>query len=73
MTALAPHPIVTRSAPAPETAKGSRLPSLLRTTDYKTIGRVYTATSLAWFVIGGLMAMLMCGELARSGLQFLSP
>src|SRR3712207_1610323 len=34
---------------------------------------MYLATSFAWFVIGGLMALLMRGELARPGLQFLSP
>src|SRR3712207_6443781 len=34
---------------------------------------MYLVTSFAWFVIGGLMALLMRGELARPGLQFLSP
>src|ERR671927_1521295 len=34
---------------------------------------MYLATSFAWFLAGGLMAMLMRGELARPGLQFLSP
>src|SRR3712207_2794750 len=34
---------------------------------------MYTATSFVWVVIGGRMAMLMRGELARPGLQFLSP
>ena len=53
--------------------KGSRLSNLLRTTDHKTIGLMYLATSFAFFLIGGLMAMLMRGELARPGLQFLSP
>ena len=73
MTALAPHPIVSRPSAAAPVAKGSRLLSLLRTTDHKTIGLMYTATSFAWFLVGGLMAMLMRGELARPGLQFLSP
>ncbi|TYP82823.1 cytochrome c oxidase subunit 1 [Blastococcus xanthinilyticus] len=53
--------------------KGSRLSNLLRTTDHKTIGLMYLATSFAYFVLGGLMAMLMRGELGRPGLQFLSP
>ncbi|SFF80478.1 cytochrome c oxidase subunit 1 [Blastococcus tunisiensis] len=53
--------------------KGSRLTNLLRTTDHKTIGLMYLTTSFAFFVIGGLMAMLIRGELARPGLQFLSP
>ncbi|SHN80854.1 cytochrome c oxidase subunit 1 [Geodermatophilus obscurus] len=73
MTALAPQPIVTRSSTAPAPAKGSRLSNLLRTTDHKTIGLMYLVTSFVWFIIGGLMAMLIRGELARPGLQFLSP
>jgi len=70
---IAPAPIVSRPSPVHEAEKGSRLSNLLRTTDHKTIGLMYLATSFAWFVIGGLMAMLMRGELARPGLQFLSP
>jgi cytochrome c oxidase subunit I len=70
---IAPAPIVSRPSPVHEAEKGSRLSNLLRTTDHKTIGLMYLATSFVWFVIGGLMAMLMRGELARPGLQFLSP
>jgi cytochrome c oxidase subunit I len=73
MTVLAPHPIVTRSSTAHAPDKGSRLSNLLRTTDHKTIGLMYLATSFAFFLAGGLMALLMRGELARPELQFLSP
>jgi cytochrome c oxidase subunit 1 len=45
---------------------------ILRTTDHKTIGILYLVTSMAFFMIGGLMALLMRGELAVPGLQFLS-
>src|SRR4051812_17064673 len=34
---------------------------------------MYLATSFAFFLAGGLMALLMRGELARPELQFLSP
>src|SRR4051812_18608363 len=34
---------------------------------------MYTTTSFIWFFVGGLMALLMRGELARPELQFLSP
>src|ERR1700712_937493 len=34
---------------------------------------MYLATSFVWFMVGGFMAMLMRGELARPGMQFLSP
>jgi cytochrome c oxidase subunit I len=63
---------VSRPSPVRVAVKGSRLSNLLRTTDHKTIGLMYLATSFAWFFAGGLMAMLMRGELARPGLQFLS-
>src|SRR5690349_1165099 len=34
---------------------------------------MYLVTSLAFFMLGGLMALLMRAELARPGMQFLSP
>ena len=52
--------------------KGSRLSNLLRTTDHKTIGLMYLVTSFVFFILGAWMAMLMRGELARPGIQFLS-
>ena len=64
---------MSRPSPAREVEKGSRLSNLLRTTDHKTIGLMYLVTSFAYFMIGGLMAMLMRGELAQPGLQYLSP
>src|SRR4051794_38662813 len=73
MTAIAPRPIVSRPSPASFPEKGSRLTALLRTTDHKTIGLMYLVTAFVWFIVGGFMAMLMRGELARPGLQFLSP
>jgi cytochrome c oxidase subunit 1 len=45
---------------------------VLRTTDPKVIGRMYLVTSLAFFALGGVMALLMRVELARPGRQFLS-
>jgi cytochrome c oxidase subunit 1 len=53
-------------------ARGEVFASLLRTTDHKTIGRMYLVTSFAFFLAAGAMAMLMRAELARPGLQFLS-
>src|SRR5204863_965807 len=38
----------------------------------KQIGILYLTTSMAFFLVGGLMAMLIRGELAQPGLQFLS-
>ena len=73
MTAIAPQPIISRPSPAHIAVKGSRLSNLLRTTDHKTIGLMYLTASFVFFIIGGLMAMLMRAELAQPGLQFLSP
>src|SRR5689334_19842655 len=67
MTAIAPHPIISRPSPAHIARKGSRLSSLLRTTDHKTIGLMYLTASFVFFIIGGLMAMLMRAELGRPG------
>jgi cytochrome c oxidase subunit I len=67
-----PTPIVTRPWPVRQPVKGSAFARLLRTTDAKQIGLMYLTTSFAFFLIGGLMALLMRAELARPGLQFLS-
>ena len=45
----------------------------LHTTDPKVLGVMCIATSFTWFMIGGLMALFMRAELARPGMQFLSP
>ena len=53
--------------------KGSQIWTIVNTTDPKLLGVMYIVTSMTFFLIGGLMALLMRGELARPGLQFLSP
>jgi cytochrome c oxidase subunit 1 len=73
VTTVAPKPIVTRPWPVHRPVKGSALARLLRTTDAKQIGLMYLVTSFVFFLVGGLMALLMRAELARPGLQFLSP
>ena len=72
MTLTAPSPIVSRPDPVRPASRGSVLLDLLRTTDHKTIGKMYLVTAFGFFLAGGLMALLMRGELARPGLQFLS-
>ena len=44
----------------------------MTTTDHKTIGIMDVVACFAFFFTGGLMALLMRGELATPGLQFLS-
>ena len=45
---------------------------MITTTDPKVLGIMYLVTSFAFFLIGGLMALLMRAELAVPGMQFLS-
>ncbi|MFI6168744.1 cytochrome c oxidase subunit I [Nocardia sp. NPDC051052] len=45
---------------------------MITTTDPKVLGIMYLVTAMSFFFIGGLMALLMRGELARPGMQFLS-
>jgi len=73
VTTVAPKPIVTRPWPVHKPTKGSALARLLRTTDAKQIGLMYLVTSFAFFLIGGFLALVMRAELARPGLQLLSP
>ncbi|HSF27247.1 MAG TPA: cytochrome c oxidase subunit I [Actinomycetes bacterium] len=52
--------------------KGNAVVRWITSTDHKVIGQLYLATSFGFFLIGGVMAMVMRAELARPGLQFLS-
>ena len=70
---IAPAPIVSRPSPVRAVEKGSRLSNLLRTTDHKTIGLMYMTASFMFFIVGGLMAMMMRAELAQPEMQYLSP
>ncbi|WP_206186582.1 cbb3-type cytochrome c oxidase subunit I, partial [Williamsia sp. 1135] len=45
---------------------------VLTTTDHKMLGIMYLVACFAFFLIGGLMALLMRSELTVPGLQFLS-
>ncbi|MEU4574006.1 cytochrome c oxidase subunit I [Nonomuraea sp. NPDC023979] len=69
MTAIH-EPLVT-SAPRPVT-KGQVIAKWLSSTDHKIIGHLYLITSFVFFLIGGIMALVMRAELAQPGLQFTS-
>jgi cytochrome c oxidase subunit 1 len=73
MTAVSPRPLQPRPWPARRQVRGSWLARTIRTTDAKQIGIMYLATAFAWFVIGGLMALLMRAELGQPGMQIVSP
>ncbi|MDX6392739.1 MAG: cytochrome c oxidase subunit, partial [Streptosporangiaceae bacterium] len=42
-------------------------------TDHKVIGVQYTVTSFFFLFVGGLLAMLIRAQLAKPGMQFLTP
>jgi cytochrome c oxidase subunit 1 len=73
VTAVAPRPVVTRPYPVQRAPRGAKFLQYLHTTDPKVLGVMYIATSFAWFMIGGLMALFMRAELGQPGMQFLSP
>ncbi|MFI2226753.1 aa3-type cytochrome oxidase subunit I [Streptomyces fradiae] len=63
----------------PETAgrprgrrRGRVVVDWLTTTDHKRIGHLYLITSFAFFLVAGVLALLMRAELARPGLQLIS-
>ena len=50
---------------------GEGIVAYVTTTDHKKIGLLYIGSGLVFFLIAGLMALLMRSELAAPGLQFL--
>ncbi|PYE13797.1 cytochrome c/quinol oxidase subunit I, partial [Williamsia limnetica] len=75
MTAVdQPTTLVAPVRPYPERTgpKGSFIYKMLTTTDHKMLGIMYLVACFAFFLIGGLMALLMRSELTVPGLQFLS-
>src|SRR3954452_19543327 len=70
MTATTPStaPVVGR----PRRELGRSIVKVLTTTDHKVIGKLYLTTSFAWFLVAGLMALVMRSELANPGMQFVN-
>jgi cytochrome c oxidase subunit 1 len=59
-------------APPRERTRGSAVVSWITTTDHKVIGYLYLTTSFVFFLLAGLMAMVLRAELAEPGRQFVS-
>jgi cytochrome c oxidase subunit I len=53
-------------------SKGQIAVKWLTTTDHKLIGHLYLITSFIFFLIGGVMALLIRAELAKPGLQIVN-
>jgi cytochrome c oxidase subunit I len=50
-----------------------RVAGWITTTDHKRIGILYIATSLAFFLAGGVLALIIRGQLASSGADVVEP
>ena len=62
-----------QSAPAKKAlTKGQLFVKIITSTDHKMIGYLYLYTTFAWFLIAGLLALILRAELTRPGLQFVS-
>jgi cytochrome c oxidase subunit 1 len=73
MTTFAERPALTLpTQDLQPTRKGNAFVKWVTTTDHKRIGYLYLFTTFAWFLIAGLLALILRSELARPGLQFLS-
>ncbi|MDH6131911.1 cytochrome c oxidase subunit 1 [Kitasatospora sp. MAA4] len=66
MTAVATEPV----DGGVRVRRGRAVLRWVTSTDHKMIGNLYLATSFGFFLIGGILAMLMRAELMRPGLQF---
>ncbi|MEU7928450.1 cytochrome c oxidase subunit I [Micromonospora sp. NPDC049801] len=69
---LAPAEFGGYPGPLRRAVPGNTLLRLLATTDAKQIGLLYLISSFFFFIAAGIEALLMRGELARPGMQFLS-
>ncbi|WP_225799982.1 cytochrome c oxidase subunit I [Streptomyces sp. NK15101] len=59
--------------PTERRSKGRIVVDWLTTTDHKKIGHLYLITSFVFFLLGGILALVIRAELARPGLQIVSP
>ena len=52
--------------------KGNLVVSWITSTDHKVIGYMYLISSFAWFLIGGLMALIIRAQLFQPGLEIVA-
>ncbi|MEE1928973.1 cytochrome c oxidase subunit I [Streptomyces sp. TRM 70351] len=68
-----PHPGPPQAGTGERRRLGPELVRWLTTTDHKVIGNLYMVTAFGFFLLAGLLALLMRAELAAPGLQITSP
>ena len=69
MTTVKPSLAVGAGPVTRRRSKGQTVVRWVTTTDHKVIGNLYFITSFAFFMIGGLLALLIRTELFAPGLQ----
>ncbi|HIY39787.1 MAG TPA: cytochrome c oxidase subunit I [Candidatus Nocardiopsis merdipullorum] len=72
MTTTATEPRIDGQKTKTPSRKGSLIVRWMTSTDHKTIGYLYLITSFAFFLFGGVLAVLMRLELLSPGMQFMS-
>ena len=74
MTTTADTPTTTvRTSAAPRRpAPGSKIVNLVTSTDHKVIGYMYLITSFVFFIVAGIMALLIRAELMFPGMQLMN-
>ncbi|MFV0463740.1 MAG: cytochrome c oxidase subunit I [Nostocoides sp.] len=68
-TTSQPHETTTATPAPPRRSPGQTVVKWITTTDHKTIGNLYFISTFVWFIIGGLMALVIRTELYETGLQ----
>ncbi|GAA3975304.1 cytochrome c oxidase subunit I [Thermobifida alba] len=71
-TADTPTTTVRASAAARRPAPGSKIVNLVTSTDHKVIGYMYLITSFVFFIVAGIMALLIRAELMFPGMQLMN-
>ena len=69
MTDVAPHPLVDPGSAPDDDGATVGLLAFLTTTDHKRIGIAYMLTAFGFYLVGGVLALLIRAELARPGQQ----
>ncbi len=57
----------------PNRRLGTMVIDILTTTDHKLLGKMYLCVAFFFFLLGGLLALLIRAELAFPGIQFMQP
>ena len=64
--------VATAPKPSVRARPGSKIVSGITTTDHKVIGHMYLITSFAFFLLAGVMALLIRAELLDPGMQMMT-